>query len=92
MYANIADLKLRCFLILNQNNFLFLSMTSFLINIDTKKEAELKLLAKQLQIPLIKLSSVQKEDIGLNYLMEKADRTKTVTKEKVLKKLKAKCS
>jgi Fe2+ transport system protein B len=68
-------------------------MTSFLINIDTlEKEVNLKKLAKQLQIPLIKLSDTQKEDIGLGYLMHKANRTKTVSKEKVLKKLKAKCS
>ena len=67
-------------------------MTSFLINIDADKEANLKMLAKQLHIPLIKLSVTQKEDIGLEYLMQKADRTKTVSKEKVLKKLKAKCS
>lgn len=67
-------------------------MTSFLINIDADKIANLKLLAKKLQIPLIKLSSTQKEDIGLAYLMQEADRTKSVSKEKVLKKLKAKCS
>lgn len=67
-------------------------MTSFLINIDSgEKEVTLKKLAKQLQIPLIKLSTSQKEDIGLAYLMDKADRTKTVSKEKVLKKLRAKC-
>ena len=62
-------------------------MTSFLINIDADKVANLKLLAKKLQIPLIKLSTVQKEDIGLAYLMQEADRTKKVSKEKVLKKL-----
>ena len=67
-------------------------MTSFLINIDADKITNLKLLAKKLQIPLIKLSSTQKEDIGLAYLMQEADRTKSVSKEKVLKKLKAKCS
>ena len=68
-------------------------MTSFLINIDTlEKEANFKKLAKQLQIPLVKLSTVQKEDIGLGYLMQRADRTKVVSKEKVLKKLKAKCN
>ncbi|MFN4147619.1 MAG: hypothetical protein ACK4GN_17475 [Runella sp.] len=58
-----------------------------------RNKAEKNLIAKMLQKMDIKvsiLSEEDKEDLGLSMLMKEADRSKKVSKEVILQKLKAK--
>ncbi len=58
--------------------------------ITPKTKAQFKLLADllaEMNIKATVLSDEEKEDLGLLKLMEEADRTKTVSKETIMKKL-----
>lgn len=60
------------------------------ILITPKNQTEFKMLTvlfKKMNIANTILTDEQKEDIGMVWLMKKADRTKTVKKETVMKKL-----
>jgi hypothetical protein len=60
------------------------------IIVSTKDKSELNLLRsmlKKMGIASKILSEEEGEDIALGYLMSKADRTKTVSREKIMKKL-----
>ena len=60
------------------------------IIVSTKNKSELTLLRsilKKMGISSKILSESDQEDIALGYLMAKADRTKTVSREKIMKKL-----
>lgn len=60
--------------------------------ITPKNESELKFvsnLLKKLGIEISTMSEEELEDLGLSKMMKKVDRTKKVSKESILKKLKA---
>jgi hypothetical protein len=64
-------------------------MTTLLIT--PKTTSELKLLEKLLQglgIPSRPLTAEEKEDMGMTILMKQADRSKKVSREAIMKKLK----
>ncbi|MDD4150836.1 MAG: hypothetical protein PHE33_12495 [Bacteroidales bacterium] len=57
---------------------------------DIKDKAELKLLSemlKKMRIPIKVLSAEEREDLGLIKLMKEVDRTKKVSRSKVMEKL-----
>jgi len=61
------------------------------ILITPKNKSELKLLSKlleKLKVDATYLSEEEKEDLGLKILMRQADRSKTVSRATVMKKLK----
>jgi hypothetical protein len=60
------------------------------IVIDIKDNEELKLLSemlKKMRISMKLLSAEEREDLGLAKLMKEADRTKKVSRSKVMEKL-----
>ena len=64
-------------------------MSGFVIS--TKTQSEYKFLydlLKKLGIHSTHLSETEIEDLGISYLMKKVDRTKKVSRESVMKKLK----
>jgi len=64
-------------------------MTSIVITPKNKSELDLiSNLLKKLKINASYLSEEEKEDLGVKILMKEADRTKTVSRDTVMKKLK----
>lgn len=65
-------------------------MSGFIIT--TKSQSEYKFLfdlLKKLGIHCASLSEAEIEDLGLSHLMKKADRTKKVSRESVMRKLRS---
>jgi len=64
-------------------------MTSLVITPKTNSELKLiEQLLKGLGIPSRSLTEEEKEDMGLSILMKQADRSKKVSRETIMKKLK----
>lgn len=60
------------------------------IVIDIKDNAELKLLSemlKKMRVSMKLLSAEEREDLGLGKLMKEADRTKKLSRSKIMEKL-----
>ena len=79
---------------LTQQPFLYFYKNEFNMNgliVTAKNQSEYKFLhdlLKKLNIESTPLSETELEDLGLSVLMKKVDRTKKVSREKIMKKLK----